>query len=84
MAALVLAREFPGLELVVISGRPQESFPIPVRFVEWSPTNEASALAAADIGVMPLDDDDWCRSRAVSNSSSTWPRACRPWLRRWA
>jgi glycosyltransferase involved in cell wall biosynthesis len=58
-----LRREHPGLSLRVVSERPPEDFPIPVDFVRWSEESEAADLAAADVGVMPLTDDDWTRGK---------------------
>jgi glycosyltransferase involved in cell wall biosynthesis len=54
---------FPDLRLRVVSERAPAGFPIPVDFVRWSEETEAADLAAADIGVMPLTDDDWARGK---------------------
>ena len=58
-----LAPEFPSLRLTVVSERPPENFPIPVDFRPWSQAAEAGDLMSADIGVMPLSDDDWTRGK---------------------
>jgi glycosyltransferase involved in cell wall biosynthesis len=55
--------EFPDVRLKLISERAPEDFPIPVDFVRWSAETEAKELESADIGVMPLSDDDWTRGK---------------------
>ena len=34
-----------------------------VAFIRWSPEAELPFLQSLDIGVMPLDDTDWCRGK---------------------
>ena len=58
-----LAAEFPAMKLRVVSERPPEGFPAPVEFVRWSSETEAAALESADVGIMPLEDDDWTRGK---------------------
>jgi glycosyltransferase involved in cell wall biosynthesis len=58
-----LAEEFPALKLRVISERPPAGFAAPFEFVAWSEESEAAEIAAADIGIMPLTDDDWTRGK---------------------
>ena len=58
-----LAARRPGVRLTVVSERPPERFPAPVEFVPWSAKTEAEALAACDVGIMPLEDDDWTRGK---------------------
>ncbi len=58
-----LAAEFPSLRLKVVSERPPESFAAPVEFARWSSETEAAELESADIGIMPLPDDDWTRGK---------------------
>jgi glycosyltransferase involved in cell wall biosynthesis len=58
-----LAARHPGARLIVISERAPKSFSAPFEFVPWSRENEAGALAACDIGIMPLEDDDWTRGK---------------------
>jgi glycosyltransferase involved in cell wall biosynthesis len=58
-----VAHRRPGLRLVVISERAPASFAAPVEFVPWSKETEAAALAGCDVGIMPLDDDDWTRGK---------------------
>ena len=58
-----LAQRRPGLRLVVISERPPASFAAPVEFVPWSKATEAAVLSGCDVGIMPLDDEDWTRGK---------------------
>ncbi|HET7452155.1 MAG TPA: glycosyltransferase [Thermoanaerobaculia bacterium] len=60
--ARVAARR-PGLRLTVVSERPPARFPAPIEFVRWAADTEAAALAACDVGIMPLEDDDWTRGK---------------------
>ena len=59
-------REIPGSSLIVVADRPP-SLPRlagrPVRFVRWSVAAEVEALAAMDVGLMPLADDEWTRGK---------------------
>ncbi|HET9796001.1 MAG TPA: glycosyltransferase family 4 protein [Thermoanaerobaculia bacterium] len=58
-----LAARHPALRLVVVSERPPARFPAPVEFVRWSKEGEAAALSDCDVGIMPLEDDDWTRGK---------------------
>jgi glycosyltransferase involved in cell wall biosynthesis len=62
----VVLREVPGAALLVIADRPP-SLPRlagrDVRFVPWSMHREVEALAAMDVGLMPLADDPWTRGK---------------------
>jgi glycosyltransferase involved in cell wall biosynthesis len=63
--ARVLA-DFPRARLVVVSdGRPGLGAlpPERVRHVPWSVEVEARAVAAMDVGLMPLADDPWTRGK---------------------
>lgn len=62
-----LARERP-LELVVVSDAPfapGEPAAFPVRHVPWSLEGQERALAALDVGVMPLADNPWNRGKCA-------------------
>jgi glycosyltransferase involved in cell wall biosynthesis len=53
-------------ELLVISDAPprfRRISPASVVFVPWTPGVEAEALRTADVGLMPLPDDDWTRGK---------------------
>ena len=58
-----LAQRRPGLRLVVVSERAPASYAAPIEFVPWSRDTEAAVLADCDVGIMPLDDDDWTRGK---------------------
>jgi glycosyltransferase involved in cell wall biosynthesis len=62
----VVLREVPGASLLVVADR-EPSLPRlagrAVRFVPWSPASEVEALAAMDVGLMPLADDAWTRGK---------------------
>lgn len=58
-----LVETLPGLELTVISDRFPEKSRIPINRIDWSETDEAGTLCAADVGLMPLYDDAWTRGK---------------------
>ncbi len=63
--AEILAK-LPRAELLVVSNDPPRFSSVPperVRFIQWSPASEASALDDADVGIMPLPDDEWTRGK---------------------
>lgn len=60
-----LAREFPGLALRVVSSVFPDWDDVPIERVPWSATTEAQALASADIGLMPLADDEFTRGKCA-------------------
>lgn len=62
-ALAAVAGRVPGLRLRVISSRFPEWPEIPVERVAWSEGSEVAALSTADVGVMPLSDDDWARGK---------------------
>jgi glycosyltransferase involved in cell wall biosynthesis len=53
------------LEIVTrLADVPEEFLPnLPIRFTEWSEENELRALHNSDVGLAPLGDNDWCRSK---------------------
>ncbi|CRI64471.1 putative WbpR [Thiocapsa sp. KS1] len=56
----------PRAELRVLCDRRPEFRIIPpdrVRYYSWTPQNEASTVAAFDVGLMPLEDVDWSRGK---------------------
>lgn len=57
-----LAREVPCVLRVVSAGRPTLSG-APIEVAPWSFETETSQIAEFDIGVMPLDDDEWSRGK---------------------
>jgi glycosyltransferase involved in cell wall biosynthesis len=63
--ALAYVCKAHGAELIVVGGRPVRLPDVPVRFEPWSERTEADVLAAADLGIMPLDDTDWERGKCA-------------------
>ena len=53
----------PNLRLQLICDQPLRLHCLPVDFRPWSSATEASDLAAADIGISWLPDDDWSRGK---------------------
>jgi glycosyltransferase involved in cell wall biosynthesis len=62
-ALAFLEKEYPQLELLVIADRPPNLKPTNVRFVPWSFETEIKSLIEADIGIMPLPDDEWVKGK---------------------
>jgi glycosyltransferase involved in cell wall biosynthesis len=60
-----LSARYPALTLRVICSRFPEWPGVNVERIPWSSATEADALAAADIGVMPLSDDEWARGKCA-------------------
>ncbi len=59
------ARRHPGLSLRVVCDRaPDFDCGVPVEHVPWSPATEVEAIRGADIGIMPLVDDEWTKGKA--------------------
>ena len=64
-ALAALTRETPGLTLRVVSSHFPEWPEVRIERVPWSEAAEGAALASADVGVMPLFDDDWTRAKCA-------------------
>ena len=64
-ALRTLASEIPGLVLRVVSSEVPEWDDVPIERVSWSEAGETAALLSADVGVMPLFDDDWTRGKCA-------------------
>lgn len=60
-----LARRHPGLRLRVISSAWPDWDDVPVERVVWSAEGEKTAIASADIGIMPLSHDDYSRGKCA-------------------
>lgn len=55
------AKNHPAARLRVVCDRPpSKDLGIPVEFVRWSEENEVEAVRTADIGLMPLANDELC------------------------
>jgi glycosyltransferase involved in cell wall biosynthesis len=57
-----LLAKYP-LEIVVLSGSPPKDFVLPFRFVKWDREREVEQLNEFDIGIMPLEMDEWCKGK---------------------
>ena len=60
-----LALAYPDLRLRVISSDWPDWDDVPVERVEWSEEVEEAAMAGGGIGLMPLTDDAWSRSKCA-------------------
>jgi glycosyltransferase involved in cell wall biosynthesis len=63
--ALQLARtKWPDLLVRIVCDRPP-SFDLgaPVEFIEWNVASEVEAVRTADIGIMPLPNDEWTQGK---------------------
>ncbi len=50
-------------EFRVISDLPPKSGPKSLNFIKWSKENEIAVLSQIDIGIMPLEDDQWAKGK---------------------
>lgn len=57
-----LASEVP-IEFVVISNEPPPFMLPNLTFIPWNKATEIEDLARIDVGIMPLNDDDWSRGK---------------------
>ena len=64
-ALTALVREYPDLRLRIVSSDFPRWPEIPMERVTWSEKTEVQALSTADIGLMPLTDDDWTRGKCA-------------------
>jgi glycosyltransferase involved in cell wall biosynthesis len=58
-----LGQSIPGLQLKLICDRFLELTHLPVVPCTWSETTEAAEIAAGDIGISWIPDDDWSRGK---------------------
>jgi glycosyltransferase involved in cell wall biosynthesis len=59
---LYLVTTFP-VEIVILSGSEPQDLGFPFRFEKWDPDCEQDQIAKFDIGIMPLEMDEWSRSK---------------------
>jgi len=53
-----------NIEIAIISGsRPVNDFSFPYKFIVWDKDNEKETLEGIDVGLMPLEDNDWSRGK---------------------
>lgn len=60
---LKLETKYPELELLVIADKAPELAITNLRFLPWSFETEINGLLEADIGIMPLPDDEWAKGK---------------------
>jgi glycosyltransferase involved in cell wall biosynthesis len=64
-AIAALTRRCPELRLRVICSEFPDWPEVAIERVPWSTESEVSGLATADIGLMPLADDEWTRGKCA-------------------
>jgi glycosyltransferase involved in cell wall biosynthesis len=57
-----LVEKYP-LEIVILSGSPPKDFDVPFRFLKWDREREVQQINEFDIGIMPLEIDEWCKGK---------------------
>lgn len=62
-ALLILEKKYSHIEFLVIADRPPQLSISNLRFVPWSLQTEITCLAEADIGIMPLPNDEWANGK---------------------
>lgn len=60
-----VARRHPGFRLVVVADRPVEIPGIDVEFRRWRLEDELSCFSGIAVGLMPLEDTPWARSKCA-------------------
>ena len=64
-AASAIQQRFPGTRFSVMSGKAPEGLKTKWEFVKWSKEGESAWLDSVDIGIMPLEDDEWSRGKCA-------------------
>ncbi len=52
-----------SVEIVILSGSSPRDLEFPFRFEKWDPVREVGQMHQFDIGVMPLEMDEWSRGK---------------------
>jgi glycosyltransferase involved in cell wall biosynthesis len=60
-----LAARHPGLRLVVVADRPLEIDGVSIEYRPWSLEAEISCFDGIAVGLMPLEDTEWARSKCA-------------------
>jgi glycosyltransferase involved in cell wall biosynthesis len=60
-----LTRRHPGLRVVVVADRPPRLPGLDLEFRPWSLATEVSCFDGIGVGLMPLDDSAWARSKCA-------------------
>lgn len=58
-----LEKKYPQLELLIIADKPATLSLTNIRFLPWSFETEIKGLLEADMGIMPLPDDEWAQGK---------------------
>src|SRR5690606_22099916 len=58
-----IENKYPSTQFLVIADRPVDMNLRNLVFKKWSPETEIEDLLAADIGIMPLPDDEWTKGK---------------------
>ncbi|MCW5911999.1 MAG: glycosyltransferase [Cyclobacteriaceae bacterium] len=58
-----LEKKYPQMEMLVIADKPPRLSLHNLRFLPWSFEAEIKGLLEADIGIMPLPDDEWAKGK---------------------
>ena len=83
-ALAATAKIHPKLRLrIVCDKRPKKDLGIPIEFVPWTEEGEVDAVRTADIGLMPLANDEWCLGKCgyklLQYMSCGLPSVASPW-----
>jgi glycosyltransferase involved in cell wall biosynthesis len=57
-----LTQKYP-VEIVLLSASSPQNFRFPFRFVKWESGSESKQINDFDIGIMPLEMDEWCKGK---------------------
>ncbi len=64
-AVYEVQRKFPDVRFSVMCGKSPEGLQAQWEFVPWSPETELQWLESIDIGIMPLENDEWSRGKCA-------------------
>ena len=83
-ALAATAKIHPKLKLRVVCDKPpRKDLGVPVEFVPWTEEGEVDAVRTADIGLMPLANDEWCLGKCgyklLQYMSCGLPSVASPW-----
>jgi len=64
-ACAAIQQRHPSVRFSVMSGKPPENLQTRWEFTAWSKEGERAWLDSIDIGIMPLEDDEWSRGKCA-------------------